>query len=109
MWAHEASALDTVECAIELTGSGVALTSGVSYVTHDGENFLQGTFKINKQDFIGKMEGFSIQGLSGMLLHLAASFTHNPNHPLDAASNYKQHISALHGETHSLILNGLSL
>ena len=38
---------------------------GVSYATHGVENFLEGALKMDKQDFIRKMEGFSIQGLSG--------------------------------------------
>jgi len=29
------------------------------------ENVLEGALKMDKQDFIGKIEGFLIQGLSG--------------------------------------------
>ena len=39
---------------------------GVSFATEGVENFLEGALKTDTQDFIGKMEGFAVQGVKGM-------------------------------------------
>jgi hypothetical protein len=40
---------------------------GVTYATEGVDNFLEGAMKIDTQDFVGKMEGFAIQGVKGLL------------------------------------------
>jgi hypothetical protein len=38
---------------------------GISFTTSGVENFLEGVLKTDTQDFLGKMEGFAIQGIQG--------------------------------------------
>ena len=39
---------------------------GVVFTTPGVENFLEGTMKIDTQDFLAKMEGFAVQGIHGL-------------------------------------------
>jgi hypothetical protein len=39
---------------------------GVAYATEGVNNFLEGAMKIDTQDFVGKMEGFAVQGVKGL-------------------------------------------
>ena len=38
---------------------------GVSFATEGVEHFLDNVLKVDNADFIGKMEGFAVQGLQG--------------------------------------------
>jgi len=38
---------------------------GLVYETDGIENFLEGVMKMDTQDFVGKMEGFAVQGIKG--------------------------------------------
>jgi hypothetical protein len=40
---------------------------GIAFTTEGVEDFLEGAMKMDMQDFIGKMEGFAVQGVKGML------------------------------------------
>jgi hypothetical protein len=39
---------------------------GVAFATAGVENFLEGTMKIDTQDFLAKMEGFAVLGVQGL-------------------------------------------
>jgi hypothetical protein len=39
---------------------------GISFSTSGVENFLEGALKTDTQDFLGRMEGFAIQGVKGI-------------------------------------------
>jgi hypothetical protein len=41
---------------------------GVAFTTDGIENFLEGAMKTDTQDFLGKMEGFAIQGVRGAVI-----------------------------------------
>ena len=38
---------------------------GVMFATAGVKNFIEAVLKNNSQDFLGKMEGFAIQGIKG--------------------------------------------
>jgi hypothetical protein len=38
---------------------------GVAFSTAGVKHFLEGVMKIDPQDFLGKMEGFAVQGVKG--------------------------------------------
>lgn len=38
---------------------------GVTFATPGVEHFLEGVMKSDPQDFLGKMEGFAVQGVKG--------------------------------------------
>jgi hypothetical protein len=38
---------------------------GVTFATAGVENFLEAVMKTDPQDFLGKMEGFAVQGVKG--------------------------------------------
>jgi hypothetical protein len=40
--------------------------TAVAFATDGVENFLEGALKTDTQDFLGKMEGFAVQGVRGM-------------------------------------------
>jgi hypothetical protein len=39
--------------------------TGVSFATDGVQSFLPGVLKTDPQDFLGKMEGFAVQGVQG--------------------------------------------
>lgn len=39
---------------------------GVVFATPGVQNFLEGTMKIDPQDFLAKMEGFAVQGIHSL-------------------------------------------
>jgi hypothetical protein len=39
---------------------------GVAFSTSGVENFLEGALKTDTQDFLGRMEGFAVQGVKGI-------------------------------------------
>ena len=43
---------------------------GVAFATKGVENFLEHALKTDEQDFVGKMEGFAIQGVKGLVFNL---------------------------------------
>lgn len=55
-----------VETMLFLTrGSTDLPLRGVAFATKGVEDFLESALKTDEQDFIGKMEGFAIQGVKG--------------------------------------------
>ena len=49
---------------------------GAFFTTSGVENFLEGVMRTDTQDFLGKMEGFAVQGIQGII-----SFFVNPTLP----------------------------
>jgi hypothetical protein len=49
------------------------LMRGAFFMTSGVENFLEGVMRTDTQDFLGKMEGFAVQGIQGII-----SFFVNP-------------------------------
>jgi hypothetical protein len=44
---------------------------GVAFATPGVEHFLEGVMKTDTQDFLGKMEGFAVQGIQGKsIMHI---------------------------------------
>jgi hypothetical protein len=43
---------------------------GAVFSTSDVENFLEGVMRTDTQDFLGKMEGFVVQGIQGIYILL---------------------------------------
>jgi hypothetical protein len=43
---------------------------GVAFATAGIEHFLEGVMKIDTQDFLGKMEGFAVQGVQGIIIFM---------------------------------------
>lgn len=41
---------------------------GVAYSTLGVQHFLEGVMKIDTQDFVGKMKGFAVQGIKGIVI-----------------------------------------
>jgi hypothetical protein len=83
---------------------------GVSFATPSIGNFLKGVMKTDIQDFLGKMEGFAIQGIQGkpmiyiILVHHLSQLTYMTG----AAKNHKQQISSMHTDIWSIINDNLS-
>jgi hypothetical protein len=48
-----------------MRGSTNLPMKGVTFATAGVENFLEGVLKTDPQDFLGKMEGFTVQGVKG--------------------------------------------
>jgi hypothetical protein len=42
---------------------------GAIFTTPGVENFLEGVMRTDTQDFLGKMEGFAVQGIQGIISH----------------------------------------
>jgi hypothetical protein len=40
---------------------------GAFFTTSGVENFLEGVMRTDTQDFLGKMEGFTVQGIQGII------------------------------------------
>ena len=78
----------------------------VAFATDGVEHFLEGVIKTDTQDFLGKMEGFAVQGVKGinissmnfMLLSII----------LGAAQNHQQRVSAIRADIRNEISEGLS-
>jgi hypothetical protein len=43
---------------------------GVTFATEGVDDFMEGGMKIDSQDFVGKMEGFAVQGIKGLFIYL---------------------------------------
>jgi len=81
---------------------------GVAFATEGVEDFLESAMKTDTQDFIGKMEGFAVQGVKGLL---------RPTHPFrlyvvlnvdtGAAKNHQQRVSTLRADIRNEIQQGL--
>jgi hypothetical protein len=81
---------------------------GVTFATEGVEDFLEGGMKTNKQDFIGKMEGFAIQGVKGMFWYFSIPASYSGlTINLGAAKNHQQHVSVLRTDIRNEIQDGL--
>ena len=58
---------------------------GVTFATDGVEDFLESALKTDSQDFIGKIEGFAVQGIKG------------------AAKNHQQRASALRADIRTIL------
>jgi hypothetical protein len=83
---------------------------GVLFATPSVENFLEGVMKTHTQDFLGKMEGFAIQGIQGkpMIYIILVCHLSQLTYMTGAAKNYKQRISSMHMDIRSIINDNLS-
>jgi hypothetical protein len=80
---------------------------GVSFATKGVEDFLEHGLKTDEQDFIGKMEGFAIQGVKGLFFFFQSWYFFTVNVPIGAAKNHQQRVSSLRADVRSQIQEGL--
>jgi hypothetical protein len=80
----------------------------VSFATEGVDNFLGGVFNTDVQDFLGKMEGFAISGVKGMLFNNACWPFPIEELNIGVAANHAQHISLVRSEIRNIINQGLS-
>jgi DNA-binding phage protein len=70
-------------------------------------NFLDIAMKTDSQDFIGKMEGFVVQGIKGMS-NIVRNSIYSFESSLEAAQNHQQCALAVQSEIQHEISEGLS-
>jgi hypothetical protein len=80
----------------------------VAFTTDGVNNFLEGALRTNTQDFLGKMEGFAIQGVKGMNVACKFIDIFLLIFFIGSAKNHKQYVSAAHANVHDLMGERLS-
>jgi hypothetical protein len=78
------------------------------FTTEGVHNFLEIAMKTDSQDFIGKMEGFAVQGIKGMF-NVVGNSIYSFESSLGAAQNHQQRASAVRSEIRHEISKGLSV
>jgi hypothetical protein len=79
---------------------------GVAFTTEGVDNFLEGAMKTDTQHFLGKMEGFAVQGVQGQFVfHSNRGFLRL--FLIGAAKNHQQRVAAMRAEIRNLINDGL--
>ena len=80
----------------------------VAFTTDGVDNFLEGALRTDTQDFLGKMEGFTIQGVKGMNVACKFIDIFLLTFFIGSAKNHKQHVSAARANVRDLMGEGLS-
>lgn len=80
--------------------------TAVAFVTDGVENFLEGVIKTDTQDFLGKMEGFAVQGVKG--INISSKHFVLLSIISGAARNHQQRVSAIRADIRSEITDALS-
>jgi len=78
----------------------------VAFTTNGVEHFLEGVIKTNTQDFLGKMEGFAVQGMKG--INISSADFMLLSIILGAAQNHQQRVSAIRADIRNEISEALS-
>jgi hypothetical protein len=78
----------------------------VAFATDGVEHFLEGVIKTDTQDFLGKMEGFAVQGVKGM--NISSMNFMLLSIILGAAQNHQQRVSTIRADIRNEISEGLS-
>src|SRR5712691_6426065 len=78
----------------------------VAFTTNGVEHFLEGVIKTNTQDFLGKMEGFTVQGMKG--INISSADFMLLSIILGAAQNHQQRVSAIRADIQNEISEALS-
>jgi hypothetical protein len=76
-------------------------------MTDGVNNFLEGALRTDTQDFLGKMEGFTIQGVKGMNVACKFIDIFLLTFFIGSAKNHKQCVSAARANVHDLMGEGL--
>ncbi len=78
----------------------------VAFATNGVEHFLEGVIKTDTQDFLGKMEGFAVQGVQG--INISSMDFILLSIILGAAQNYQQRVSVIRADIRNEISEALS-
>jgi hypothetical protein len=79
-----------------------------SYNTPGISGFMETTLKMDRTDFLGKMEGFSLQGLKGTWLNSSRCLSTINQLPSGSAKNRQQRVSQLRSQIRQMMNTKLS-
>ena len=78
---------------------------GITFNTEGVDNFMESVIGVSAEDFVGKMEGFAVQGVQGDLSSFPSGKNNVYNHVchLGAAKNHQQQVTQLRSSIREVI------